>query len=160
MKRNRGAAGVAYAGLIAAVYVVLTLISASMGLSSGVIQIRLSEALCILPCYGFSAVPGLTAGCLLANLLTGALPWDILFGTLATLLGALGTYFLGRKGKSGIAWIPPVVSNALIVPPILVWVYGAETVYPLIVLAVAAGETVSCGLLGQLIRKAAERIGK
>ena len=158
MKRNGKTDSLAFAGLTAAAYVVLTMISASMGLSSGVIQIRLSEALCILPCFNFGAVPGLAAGCLLANLLTGALPWDVLFGTIATLLGALGTWFLGRKGKSGIAWIPPVLSNALIIPPVLTYVYGVETAYPLIVLTVAAGEVISCGILGLFLRKAVTRL--
>ena len=158
MKRNGKTYAVTSAGLIATLYVVLTLVSASLGLSSGVIQIRLSEALCILPYFGFSAVPGLTVGCLLANLLTGALPWDLAFGTAATLLGALGTYAAGRKGKSGIAWIPPVVSNTLIIPPVLVWVYGVETAYPLLLLSVIAGETIACGLLGRLVMKAARRL--
>ena len=83
-------------GLIAALYVVLTLVSAVFGLSSGVIQLRLSEALCVLPFFMPEAVPGLFIGCLLANLITGCLPFDILFGSIATLLGAVGARLLGR----------------------------------------------------------------
>lgn len=74
---------------IAASYVVLTFLANALGLSSGVIQLRFSEALTILPVFTPAAVPGLFAGCLLANILTGCLPLDVIFGSLATLLGAL-----------------------------------------------------------------------
>ena len=160
MKRNsnKGAAQIALAGLIAAAYTVLSLISASLGLASGAIQIRLSEALCVMPYFSVAAIPGLTVGCFLTNLLTGCAPWDIVFGTLATLLGAVGTRLLRKKQKSGIAWIPPVVSNTLIIPPVLVWVYGVETAYPLLLLSVAAGEAIACGLLGRLVLQAARRL--
>ena len=95
--------------LIAALYVVLTYISNLFGLASGVIQVRISEALTILPAFSFSAVPGLTVGCAVANLLTGAAPWDVVMGSFATLLGALGTYYLGRKKYA--APIFPIVAN-------------------------------------------------
>ena len=85
------------AAVIAALYVVLTMIANAAGLASGAIQIRISEALTILPVFTWAAVPGLTIGCLLANLLTGAAVWDIVFGAFATFLGALGTYWIGRK---------------------------------------------------------------
>ena len=157
-KTNKSAAWIALAGLTAAAYTVLSLISGSLGLASGVIQVRLSEALCVLPYFSFAAVPGLTVGCLLSNLLMGCAPWDVVFGTLATLLGAIGTGLLRKTKKSGIAWIPPVVSNTMIIPPVLVWVYGVETAYPLLLLSVAAGEIIACGLLGRLVMKAAGRL--
>ena len=93
MKRNtnKSAAWIALAGLTAAAYTVLSLISGAMGLASGPIQVRLSEALCVMPYFSFAAVPGLAVGCFLSNLLMGCAPWDIAFGTLATLLGAIGT---------------------------------------------------------------------
>ena len=86
--------------MIAALYVVLTFIANLAGLASGVIQVRLSEALTILPVFTAAAVPGLAVGCVLANLLTGCAIWDVVFGSLATLIGAVGTRLL-RKKKSG-----------------------------------------------------------
>ena len=109
-------------GLIAALYVVLTLLAAAFGLASGAIQVRLSEALTILPVFTSAAVPGLAVGCVLANLITGCAAWDVVFGSLATLIGAVGTRLL--KNKPLLAWIPPVVSNAAIVPIVLQKVYG------------------------------------
>ena len=160
MKRNsnKSAAWIALAGLVAAAYTVWSLISGSLGLASGAIQVRLSEALCVLPYFSFAAVPGLAVGCFLSNLLMGCAPWDIVFGTLATLIGAIGTGLMRKTKKSGIAWIPPVVSNVLIIPPVLVWVYGVETAYPLLLLSVAAGEVIACGLLGRLVMQAARRL--
>lgn len=160
MKRNsnKSAAWIALAGLVAAAYTVLSLISGSLGLASGAIQVRLSEALCVLPYFSFAAVPGLAVGCFLSNLLMGCAPWDIVFGTLATLIGAIGTGLMRKTKKSGIAWIPPVVSNVLIIPPVLVWVYGVKTAYPLLLLSVAAGEVIACGLLGRLVMQAARRL--
>ena len=83
--------------LIAALYVVLTYVTNLAGMASGAIQVRISEALCILPAFTASAVPGLFVGCLAANLLTGAALWDVVFGSVATLLGALGTRYFGRN---------------------------------------------------------------
>ena len=91
---------VVYGSLIAALYVVLTFVSASMGLASGVIQVRLSECLCLLPCLIPAAVPGLTVGCMLANWLTGCAMLDVVFGSLATLIGAAGTRIM-KKHPSG-----------------------------------------------------------
>ena len=86
----------AKAGMIAAVYTALTLLSAAFGLASGAIQIRLSEMLCVLPVYTAAAIPGVTIGCLLSNLLCGGTVYDILFGTLATLIGAVLAFFLRK----------------------------------------------------------------
>ena len=79
---------------IAALYTVLTWLCSLVGLSSGVIQLRLSEALIVMIVFTPAAVPGMTIGCLLSNLLTGAIPWDVVFGTLATLCAAFLTYLL------------------------------------------------------------------
>ena len=106
------------ASLIAALYVVLTIISNFAGLASGVIQLRLSEMLTILPVFTSAAIPGLAVGCAVANLATGCALWDVVFGTLATTLGALGTYYIGRKYPyAGPAF--PIAANALIVPKVL-----------------------------------------
>ena len=146
----------ANAGMIAALYVVLTYIANLAGLASGAIQVRLSEALTILPVFTAAAVPGLTVGCVLANLLTGLAAWDVVFGSVATLLGAIGTRLL--KNKPMLAWIPPVVSNAAIVPVILLKVYGVPDAWWFLVLTVGAGELISCGLLGLLLYRGMSRV--
>lgn len=138
------------ASLIAALYVVLTIISNFAGLASGVIQLRLSEMLTILPVFTAAAIPGLAVGCAVANLATGCALWDVVFGTLATTLGALGTYYIGRKYPyAGPAF--PIAANALIVPKVLQVVYGAEGTYWYFMLTVGIGEILSCGLLGIIL---------
>lgn len=145
----------AQGGMVAALYVELTLVSSAMGLASGQIQLRLSEALTVLPCFFPAAVPGLFVGCLLANLLTGCVLWDVAVGSLATLLGALGTRLL-RKSR-WLAVLPPIVSNILLVPPVLVWAYGVEESIPLLMLTVGLGEVLSCGVLGELMYSALDK---
>ena len=138
------------ASLIAALYVVLTIISNFAGLASGVIQLRLSEMLTILPVFTSAAIPGLAVGCAVANLATGCALWDVVFGTLATTLGALGTYYIGRKYPyAGPAF--PIAANALIVPKVLQVVYGAEGTYWYFMLTVGIGEILSFGVLGIIL---------
>ena len=161
MKKDTTTRYVVFGGIIAALYVVLTYIANLLGIASGAIQVRLSEALTILPVFTAAAVPGLTVGCLLANILTGCVIWDVVFGTLATLIGAVGTRLL--RNKPYVAWIPPVVSNAVIVPVVLMKAYGVEDVavfgqtfagnalWPMLVLTVGIGEIISCGLLGLML---------
>ncbi len=146
---NSKALLVTKAAIIAALYVVLTFVSASMGLSSGVIQLRLSEMLCILPAFTPAAIPGLFVGCIVSNLLTGCMPLDVIFGSLATLIGALGTYFL--KKRKWLTPLPPIVSNTIIVPFVLSYVYGFEGSIPFFMLTVGIGEFLSCGVLGMLL---------
>lgn len=146
---NSKALLVTKAAIIAALYVVLTFVSASMGLSSGVIQLRLSEMLCILPAFTPAAIPGLFVGCIVSNLLTGCMPLDVIFGSLATLIGAFGTYFL--KKRKWLTPLPPIVSNTLIVPFVLSYVYGFEGSIPFFMLTVGIGEFLSCGVLGILL---------
>ena len=136
--------------MIAALYVVLTFIANLAGLASGVIQVRLSEALTILPVFTAAAVPGLAVGCVLANLLTGCAIWDVVFGSLATLIGAVGTRLL--RGQSPVlAVLPPILSNSIIVPLVLQRVYGVEDAYWYLAMTVGAGEIISCGILGLLL---------
>ncbi len=137
------------AAIIAALYVVLTGVSAMLGLASGVIQVRLSEVLTILPYFTPAAVPGVTVGCLLANLLTGAPLPDILFGTLASFLGVLGARLL-RKYKYLVS-IPTILSNALIIPLVLQYAYGVPDAFWFLFLTVGAGEVISAGILGELL---------
>ena len=140
------------AGLIAALYVLLTYLVNLLGLASGVIQIRISEALTILPVFTWAAVPGLFVGCLLANLLTGCALWDIVFGSLATLAGALGTHYVGRKIPA-LGPVFPILANIIVVPPVLMYVYGVTDGYWFLVVAVGIGEVISCGVLGWLLYK-------
>ena len=136
------------AAMIAAIYVVLTFIANAFGLASYAIQVRFSEALTILPYFTPAAIPGLFIGCLLSNILTGcALPY-IIFGTLATLLGAVLTYRL-RKYK-WLAPVPPIIANAIVVPLILLYAYGIRPLW-LSFITVTAGEIISCGILGMLL---------
>ena len=158
---------VAFGGVIAALYVVLTIIAAALGIASGAIQVRLSEALTILPVFTAAAVPGLTVGCVVANLVTGCAAWDVVFGSMATLLGAIGTRML--RDRPAIAWIPPVVSNMLIVPVVLMKVYGVDSVdvfgsvfngdslWIMLVVTVGIGEVIACGVLGMLLYQALKK---
>ncbi len=151
-----------HAAVIAALYVVLTYIASALNLSSGVIQVRISEALCILPYFTPAAIPGLFIGCLLSNLLTGCVVWDVVFGSLATLLGALGTWMLTgsfRRKKEAtprnlskwLAPLPPIAANTLIVPFILRFAYQFPGSIPYFMLTVGIGEILSCGVLGLLL---------
>ena len=138
-----------HAAVIAALYVVLTMIANSMGLANYAIQVRFSEALTILPFFTPAAIPGLFVGCLLSNLLTGSAVLDVIFGSLATLLGALGTYLLKRN--KWLAPIPPIVANTLVIPFVLSYVYRFEGSIPYFMATVGIGELISCGILGMLL---------
>ena len=126
------------------------MLSNLFGLANGAVQLRLSEALTILPAFTASAIPGLSVGCLLSNLLTGCAPWDVVFGTVATLIGAIGTRFIGRNNKF-LAAIPPILSNAIIIPFVLQKVYGVEDGFWYLFATVGLGEILSCGVLGCLL---------
>ena len=140
------------AALIAAIYTVLTMIAAGFDLASGAIQVRFSEALTIMPFFSPAAIPGLTIGCLLSNILTGCALPDVIFGTLATFLGAIGSYAL-RKNRFLCA-VPPIVSNALFIPFVLTYAYHIPGGVPLFMLTVGLGELISCMGLGQILLQA------
>ncbi|MCR5655061.1 MAG: QueT transporter family protein [Lachnospiraceae bacterium] len=148
--KNRKAYFITQAAVIAAIYVVLTIAISAFNLASGAIQVRISEALTILPFFTEAAVPGLFIGCLLANLLTGAPIWDVIFGSLATLLGAVITYLLRKKTK-WMAPVPPILSNTLIIPFVLHFAYGIPGGIPFFMLTVGIGEILSCGVLGMCL---------
>ena len=149
--------------IIAALYTVLTVLAGSLNLASGVIQVRFSEALTILPAFTPAAIPGLFIGCIISNILTGCMPLDTVFGSLATLIGAVGTYLLTHKKKDG-AWvfkpgkvsaavtpIPPILANTIIVPFVLAYVYMYEGGVPFFMFTVGIGEILSCGVLGLIL---------
>lgn len=144
--KNKKAVFITQAAMIAALYVILTQLSHLFGLDSHAIQLRFSEALTVLPFFTPAAVPGLFIGCLLANFFSGCLPWDIVFGSIATLLGALGTYALRRH--KWLAPVPPILSNTIIVPLILSYIYKFEGSLPYFMITVGTGEILSCGVLG------------
>ncbi len=150
MKTKTNIRFITYAAIIAAMYTVLTLIASAMGLSSGAIQVRLSEALTVLPLLTPAAIPGLTVGCLISNLITGCIPVDVAFGTLATLIGAVGTRYLGRIHPV-LAPVPPILANTLIVPWVLKYGYGISGGIPYFMATVGAGEIISCGVLGLIL---------
>ncbi|MDD3413680.1 MAG: QueT transporter family protein [Lachnospiraceae bacterium] len=137
------------AAMIAALYVVLTFIANAFGLANYAIQVRFSEALTILPFFTPAAIPGLFVGCILSNLLTGCMLLDIIFGSIATLLGALGTYAF-RKYK-WTAPISPIILNTIMVPYILAYVYQFEGSIPYFMVTVGIGEIISCGILGMIL---------
>ncbi|MED9821825.1 MAG: QueT transporter family protein [Christensenellales bacterium] len=142
------------AAIIAALYAAMTLLFAP--LSYGEVQIRFSEALTILPILLPEAVPALAVGCLLANVLGGCTIFDIVFGTLATLLAALCTRALRRNVL--LASSMPVLFNGVIVGTVVHFAYAPGVALPLCMLSVALGEAVSCMLLGRIVLRAAERI--
>ena len=144
------------AGIIAALYVVLTMISAMLGLSSGVIQFRISEALTILPYFTPAAIPGLFLGCLIANILSGSIVVDVIFGSIATLIGAIGSYLL-RKYKYLVA-LPPVISNMVIVPFVLKYAYHLDDAMWFMAITVGIGELVCCCGLGNMLLYSADKI--
>lgn len=154
MKKNT--LRITLAAVIAAVYVALTLLINAFDLANGAIQVRVSEALTVLPYFTPAAIPGLTIGCLLANIFTGCAAGDIIFGTFATLLGAIGTYCIGKlsvcKKKGAIlCTLPPVIANTLIVPFVLKYVYGMPQSIPVLMGFLAIGEIISCCILGGLL---------
>lgn len=140
--------------LIAALYIVLTFVANAFGLANYAVQVRFSEALTILPFFTPAAIPGLFIGCLLSNILTGCAIPDIIFGSIATLIGAILTYAL-RKQK-WLAPVPPIVANAIIVPLVLKYAYGIEPLWFSFV-TVTAGEIISCGILGMILLYALDK---
>ena len=146
--KNKGTLFLVQAAAIAAVYVVLTTVFAAF--SFGEVQVRISEALTILPAFTPAAIPGLFVGCIISNFLGGAILMDVIFGSIATLIGAVFTYKL-RGSSKWLAPLPPIVANALIVPFTLFYGYGVNLPIPFMMLTVGIGEVVSCGVLGMIL---------
>ena len=140
--------------MIAAIYVVLTVLFAPFGF--GEIQVRIAESLTILPLFTPAAISGLFIGCMIGNIIGGAILPDIIFGSLATLIGALFTYLL-RKQNKYLAPIPPIIANTVIVPLVLRYAYGNPLPIPLMMLTVGIGELISCGVLGMILVAALQK---
>lgn len=145
---------IAQASMIAAIYVVLTILFAP--LSFGEVQVRFAEALTILPAFTPAAIPGLFVGCLLGNILGGAVLADIIFGSIATLIGAIFTYILAKKSPF-LAPLPPIIANILIVPFVLYYAYGVKLPIPFLMLTIGLGEVLSCAVLGSLLYSALKK---
>ena len=131
---NKNVRNLVYGGIIGALYVALTL--AFLPISFGAIQFRISEALVILPVFTPAAIPGVFIGCLLANWLGAAALPDIIFGSLATL---------------------PIIVNALVIPFVLRYAYGAEDMILFMMLTVGIGEIIAVGILGNALRLVLEK---
>lgn len=155
MKTKFSAIFLAQAAAVAAIYIVLTFLANALGLSSGAVQVRFSEALCVLPIFMPSAIPGLFVGCILANALTGSIIVDIIFGSIATLVGAV----LTRKFKDNLflAILSPILSNTIILPFVLKFAYAFEGSLIYFAVTIAAGEIISCGILGFSLAKALKK---
>ncbi len=145
---NQKSAFMTHAAMIAAIYVVLTYIFAPF--SFGDVQIRIAEALTILPIFTPAAIPGLFIGCLIGNILGGAILPDIVFGSLATLLGAYLTWLL-RKSSPVLFVLPPIISNTIVIPLVLHYGYGLVLPIPFLMMTVGIGEMISCGVLGSVL---------
>lgn len=138
---------IAEGGVIAALYVVLTLTFAPI--SFGPVQLRVSEALTIMPMFTPAAIPSLFVGCILANIIGGAVILDVIFGSIATLIGAVFAYLL-RKNR-WLVPIPTVISNSLIIPFVLKFGYGIDISYGLLVVYILIGEILGSYILGELL---------
>ena len=152
--KNKNVAFMTQAAMIAAIYVVLTYVFAPF--SFGEVQIRIAEALTILPVFTPAAIPGLFVGCIVGNILGGAILPDIIFGSIATLIGAFFTYQLRNKNRF-LAQLPPIIANTVIVPFVLRYGYGVALPIPFMMLTVGVGEVVGCGVLGLVLYTALNR---
>ncbi len=162
MLKKLDAKKLATIAIISAVYSTLTLIL--MPISFGPIQFRISEALTILPLIFPEAVIGLTIGCLISNMF-GYGVIDIVFGTLATVISALLTYFIGKKIKNVnlkfiLGAIPPVIINAIIVPIIFILTGNATEVYIINFLTVLLGQSISVYAIGFNLYLATNKLKK
>lgn len=146
--KNKKVLFLTHAAMIAAIYVVLTLVF--QAISFGEIQVRIAEALTILPAFTPAAIPGLFIGCIIGNIFGGSILPDIIFGSVATLIGACFTYLL-RKQSKYLAPLPPIVSNTIIVPLVLRYAYGFNLPIAFMTLTVGIGEVISCGVLGMIL---------
>lgn len=149
--KNKKVLFLTHAAMIAAIYVVLTLVFRAISIRE--IQVRIAEALTILAAFTPAAIPGLFIGCIIGNIFAGSILPDIIFGSLATLIGAYCTYLL-RKQNKYFAPLPPIISNTIIVPLILRYAYGVNLPIAFMMLTVGIGEIISCGVLGMILYSA------
>ncbi len=151
MKKGFSTKSVVRGALIAAAYATLSYLSAP--LTFMFFQFRLSEALCVLPIFLPEAIPGLFVGCIIANYLSGCVLWDIVFGSLATLIGAVLARALSKLPRKlmFISTLPTVFANAFIVPFVIKYAYGSPESYFFLFVTVMAGELVTATGVGTLL---------
>lgn len=141
------------AALIAAVYVVLCVAFAPI--SYGEVQVRVAEALAILPYFTPAAIPGLFVGCFLSNMIGGSILMDMIFGSLATLIGAAGSWYF-RKNRI-LVLVPPIAANTIMVPFVLRFGYGVPLPIPFMMLTVGIGEVIAVAVLGSVLLNVLDR---
>ena len=139
--KNKNITYMTQAAMIAAIYVVITYVGAAF--SFGEVQVRISEALTILPVFTPAAVPGLFVGCLIGNILGGAILPDI-------------TWKLRNQNRI-LAPLPPIIANIIVVPFVLRYGYGVTLPIPFMMLTVGIGEVISCGILGLILAYALDK---
>ncbi len=147
---------VVHASIIAALYVVLVAVFSLT--SFGPIQFRIAEALTILPFFTPAAIPGLFVGCLISNILGGAIIWDVIFGSLATLVSAILSYQLRKK-----AWLvpaPPVLINTIVLGLVFHYGYGFEGGLLVLMAGVFFGQMVSIYGIGMVLLNALKPMSK
>ncbi len=157
---NKRANGISKCGIISAMYFLLCIVF--YPLSFGGIQIRLAEVLTILPLFFGEAVWGLTLGCLLSNFFGNGI-LDVIFGTLATLISAILTYFIGKKIKNPnirffIGAIPPVIINAFVIPLTFLLSVNLIEGYFVLVLQILVGQIISVYLFGTILNYSLNKI--
>ena len=146
-----------YASMIAALYFILTWMSELLGLAYLTPQIRLGEALCILAWFTPAAVPGLFVGCIISNLTMGCVVWDVIFGSLATLIGA---YFGSKMKRKWLVPLPTVLSNSVVVPFIIIYCYMdsvSPEIYTVTAVGVLVGEILSAYVIGLVLLYAIDK---
>ena len=141
------------AAVIAAIYVALCVAFAPI--SYGEVQVRVAEALVVLPFFTPAAIPGLFIGCLISNLIGGSILLDVVFGSIATLLGAVGSWYL--RSHKYMVMLPPIVANTLIVPFVLRYGYGVPLPVPFMMLTVGIGEVIAVAVFGGVLLNVLER---
>ena len=145
-----------HGALLAALYVALTMIFAPI--SFGPVQLRVAEALCIMPMFTPAAIPGLFLGCLIANILGGGVIFDVIFGSLATLIGAVLGYML--RNNRWLVPVPAIIANTIIIPFVLKYGYGiVDVALPVLAFQIFLGEVGGCFILGELLCTALRKSG-
>ena len=159
MKHFRNTKVLTQAALVAAVYTALCMLLHPISFGFGGVELRVSEALTLLPVMMPAAVPGLFIGCLMANLLGGATMLDVVFGSLTTLVAAVLTRKHRDRPVIAAAW--PVILNALVIGMLLKFAYGLAMPLWLCMLSIGAGQAVACYAIGlplmRMMRRVPER---
>lgn len=148
--QNKKISKLVFSAVIAAIYTVLTLLLAPI--SYGQIQVRVSESLTLLPFLSSYSIWGVFLGCIISNLIGGNGIIDVVFGSLATLIAAILTYYIGKsdlKFKKYLAPLPPIIINAVVIGFILN--YTLKLPLLLSIIWVGLGEAISCYVLGLIL---------